>query len=106
MRRLDTPGLFGKVAIVMFVLAQCADGILTYKGVSTWGVDVEANLLVVWVMSLAGIGPGFAIVKIAAIIFGVIIYGHGFCNVLATLTVVYLVFAILPWIYLFLTLKN
>jgi len=36
---------FGDVVIVLFLLAQAADGVMTYVGVSTFGVSLEANPL-------------------------------------------------------------
>ena len=36
---------FGDVALVAFLLAQACDGVLTYVGVSTYGVRIEGNPL-------------------------------------------------------------
>ena len=42
--RLDWPhGTFGDLAVLVFVIVQCLDGALTYLGVHTWGMGIEAN---------------------------------------------------------------
>ena len=43
-RRWDTPrSTFGDLMVVVFLVVQCLDGVLTYLGVSIWGPGVEAN---------------------------------------------------------------
>lgn len=101
---LGRPDLFDKFTFAMFVLSHCLDGILTYKGVSAWGLDMEANLFLVWAMSLTGIGLGLAMVKIVVVVFGGCLYLYDFYNTILILTVYGVVFAIIPWTYLFLTL--
>ena len=37
--------VFGDVALLVFLIAQASDGVLTYVGVSTYGMRIEANPL-------------------------------------------------------------
>ena len=38
--------LFGDVVLLVFLLAQCLDGVFTYVGVKTYGIGIEANPLI------------------------------------------------------------
>src|SRR5689334_3321111 len=55
--------LFGDAVLVVFLLAQCFDGVFTYIGVSSFGLGVEANPLVASVMATIGHGAGLIAVK-------------------------------------------
>ena len=90
--------LFGDLAVVVFLLAQVSDGVLTYIGVSTYGVAVEGNPLIAWLMTALGQGPGLATAKVTAGGFGVALHVAGVHKAVATLAGFYLVVAIAPWI--------
>ncbi len=96
-QRSETPGLFGNVFIVVLVLTQCLDGVFTYVGVTNWGFDMESNHLVIFFMSVMGIGLGLAIIKLVGIGLGIFVYQRGLHNTVAFLAIVYLVFGVLPW---------
>ena len=102
--RAWTEGLFGDVAVVIFLFVQAMDGALTYLGVHIWGPAIEANPIVSSVLSLAGVGVGLAGVKLVAVAFGIMLHLRGVHNVIALLTAFYIAAAILPWTLLFLTL--
>ena len=103
-KRWDTPrSTFGDVVVVGFLIVQCLDGVLTYLGVSIWGPDIEANPLISSAIALAGPIPGLAGAKLVAIGFGIMLHLRRVHNVVALLTLVYLVVAILPWAALLLT---
>jgi hypothetical protein len=102
-RRWDTPRcLFGDVVMLAFVLAQCADGVFTYLGVTIWGLHVEANPLVTSAVMAAGLGPGLAGVKLFAVGLGIALHRCRVHNVIALLTIVYVAAAIVPWMVMFL----
>lgn len=104
-RSSNTPSFFGDIVIVVFVLVQCLDGILTFIGLKVWGeFVVEANPFVGWLISTMRIYLGLATAKLVAIGCGVLLYWYGLHNVIALLTFLYLVFAVLPWMHFFLTL--
>jgi hypothetical protein len=90
--------LFGDLAVIVFLLAQASDGVLTYIGVSTYGLAVEGNPLVAWLMNALGEGPGLATAKVTAGAFGVALHVAGVHKAVAMLAVFYVVVAIAPWV--------
>ena len=90
--------LFGDLAVVVFLLAQVSDGVLTYIGVSTYGVAIEGNPLITWLMESMGEGPGLAAAKVAAGLFGMALHIAGVHKAVATLAGFYVVVAIGPWV--------
>ena len=93
---------FGDAVILVFLLAQAADGVLTYVGVTTFGVYLEANPLLASLMDSFGQGPAVAAAKVVASGLGISLHLVGVHRILAVLTGVYLVAAVLPWIGLLL----
>jgi uncharacterized membrane protein len=93
---------FGDAVIVLFLLAQAADGVMTYVGVSTLGVHLEANPLLALLMNLFGQGAAVATAKLVAAGLGISLHLLGVHRVLAVLTGVYLLAAVFPWIGLLL----
>ena len=88
---------FGDAVIVLFLLAQAADGVMTYVGVTTLGVHLEANPLLASLMMLFGQGTAVAGAKLVASGLGISLHLLGVHRVLAVLTGVYIVAAVLPW---------
>jgi hypothetical protein len=88
---------FGDAVIVVFLLAQAADGVMTYVGVTTLGVHLEANPLLAALMNAFGYGTAVAGAKLLASGLGISLHLFGVHRVLAVLTGVYLVAAVLPW---------
>ena len=102
-RRWDTKrSVFGDFVVVAFVIAQCLDGVFTYLGVTFWGPGAEANPLVSSAVSLAGLGPGLAAVKLFAIGLGIALHLCRVHNLVAVLTLAYVAGALLPWTAMFL----
>ena len=94
---------FGNVAVICFLVVQGLDGALTYLGVSTWGLGIEANPLVSSAMSYAGWAAGLTGAKLLAVAFGILLHLQRVHHLVAMLTVFYVCVAILPWTALFLT---
>lgn len=94
--------VFARVVFMAFVIVQCLDGVLTYVGVST-GLSPEGNPIMRWVMSVMGLGLGIIVTKFASIVGGIFLYKYDFRGTLALITLLGLVVAIIPWIYIFLT---
>jgi hypothetical protein len=90
--------LFGDVVLVAFLLAQACDGVLTYVGVGTYGLHMEGNPLMAWLMAWLGRGPALAMTKAAAGGFGIALHLTAVHRVVAALTLFYIVLAILPWL--------
>ena len=88
---------FGDAVIVLFLLAQAADGVMTYVGVTTFGVHLEANPLLASLMDVFGYGTAVTGAKVVASGLGISLHLVGVHRILAILTGVYLVAAVLPW---------
>ena len=97
-QRTTSRSRFGDLAVVVFLLTQAFDGALTYVGVSTFGVGIEGNPLIAWLMSLLGPGPGLATAKLAAGCFGIVLHLCDVHKAVALLAGFYMVAAVGPWI--------
>jgi hypothetical protein len=103
-KRWDEPrSLFGDLAVLVFLLTQCLDGVFTYLGISIWGPQIEANPLIVSAIDAVGVLGGVSAAKVLAITFGIVLHLRRVHNLVAMLSVVYVAGAILPWTALFLT---
>jgi hypothetical protein len=92
------PGLsFGELALGIFLLTQLLDGVCTYLGVLTFGIDVEANPIIAALMIHLGHAPGLLIAKIGASGLGICLYLRRVHSVVAMLAGIYLTAAIAPW---------
>ena len=90
--------LFGDLALVVFLLAQATDGVLTYVGVSLYGPHMEGNPLIAWLMAAMGEGPALATAKLTAGGFGIVLHMSAVHKAVAFLALFYVVVAICPWI--------
>ena len=88
---------FGDLALLVFLLAQALDGVLTYIGVSTYGLRMEGNPLIGWLMTAIGQGPALAAAKLTAGFFGVALHFSSVHKVVAVLAAFYLIVAVVPW---------
>ena len=88
---------FGDVALVLFLLAQCFDGVFTYVGVISFGVAVEANPILAALMTTFGHGPALAGAKVVASVLGICLHVREVHGAVALLTGFYVAVAIVPW---------
>ena len=86
------------VAVVLFLIAQACDGVLTYVGVSVYGPTIEANPMLAWLMGAMGQGMALATAKMTAGAFGIALHLCAVHKVVAALAGFYVIVAILPWI--------
>jgi uncharacterized membrane protein len=93
-----TRSLFGDAAVLLFLLAQACDGVLTYVGVTVYGSHMEGNPLISWLMSALGEGPALASAKLMAVGFGIALHLSAVHRIIAVLTVFYMAVAVVPWI--------
>ena len=91
---------FGDIALVLFLLAQASDGVLTYVGVATYGIGIEGNPLIAWLMVTFGQGAALTAAKLTAASFGVALHLVSVHKAVAALALFYLVAAVVPWITL------
>jgi hypothetical protein len=89
--------LFGDAVLATFLLVQVLDGALTYTGVISFGVSIEGNPLLGWLMTLVGEGPALAGTKVLAGCCGIALHLTAVHRVLGALTCIYLAAAIVPW---------
>ena len=89
--------LFGDFALVLFLLAQASDGVLTYVGVATYGPSIEANPLIAWLMASMGHGLALTTAKVTAGSLGVALHMISVHKAVAALAVFYFVVAVVPW---------
>jgi hypothetical protein len=82
---------------VLFLLAQAADGIFTYMGVTGHTAVTEGNPLLGWLMQEVGSGPALAGAKCTAAGLGMLLHLTEVHRVVAALTAVYVVAALVPW---------
>ena len=103
LRKYDkTNCLFGNVAISLFVLAQILDGVSTYIGVNT-GLTREVNPLILWLISVMGLGPALITAKLVGIIIGFWAYLNKAHNFIIASAIFYFVFVLfIPWSLTFL----
>lgn len=88
----------GRLVFAVFLVFQAADGLITYGVVSIYGHIAEGNpLLQTWI-HLVGAGPALFGAKLLASACGAILYGLGVTRILAALTALYFVAALLPWL--------
>jgi uncharacterized membrane protein len=88
---------FGDVVIVLFLLAQAFDGILTYVGVTTFGVGIEANPVISALMLRFGEGTALVGAKITAAFLGIALHLREVHGAVAMLAGFYVALAVLPW---------
>jgi hypothetical protein len=94
---------FGDAMIVLFLLAQAADGVMTYVGVTTMGPEIEANPLLAMLMVTFGHAATVTGAKLFAAALGISLHLVGVHRIVAVLTVVYCIGAVFPWVGLLLS---
>ena len=88
----------GRLTLVLFVVLQVADGLMTFGAVRIFGTAVEANpILETWFHL---VGPGAALLGAKGVACGaaVVLYALDRLRILAALTGVLLAYGVLPWL--------
>ena len=89
--------LFGDVVLLVFLLAQCLDGVFTYVGVVSFGVGIEANPLIAALMAHLGHGLALVGAKSIAGLLGCALHVRQVHAAVAALALFYLAVAVMPW---------
>jgi len=92
-RRFSWPELI----LLAFVAVQVLDGVMSYVGVHRIGW-MEGNPLVAWYATVLGPALAFTLVKLFAVACGSVLYLKARHGAVAALTVLYLAFAVVPWV--------
>ena len=79
------------------MLAQVADGSLTYLGIKAFGASVEANPLLAWYISVCGATLAIVGAKTFAVACGTVLHLRAMHAAIAVLTAVYLAASVWPW---------
>lgn len=87
--------------LLVFLIAQVFDGLLTYAAVAMLDIIGEGNILLAAAMEAAGAGPALLGAKTVAAAGGLLLYVRGCHGILGALTAFYMVGAITPWLYVF-----
>jgi hypothetical protein len=94
-----------ELAWLAFIAVQFLDGVMSYIGVQRIGSQIEANPLLAWYLEIFGPAIAFTGAKLFAIACGGILYLTDRHRWVAALTVVYVVFAVGPWLHVLGTLS-
>jgi hypothetical protein len=90
-----------RLVILLFLVIQACDGIFTYVAVGAFGITAEGNALIATWMHLLGPAPALLGAKLLAGLCGTLLYVRGVHHALAGLTLLYLVTAVGPWLFIF-----
>jgi hypothetical protein len=96
--RVTRRNVFGDVALLLFLVAQASDGVLTYVGVATYGVGIEGNPVIAWLMGTMGEGLALTTAKVTAGVFGIALHLSSVHKVVAALAAFYFAVAVFPWL--------
>ena len=88
------------IVLAIFVATQVLDGMLTYWGVSRFGVHIEFNSWLATLMNAIGLAPALLAAKSLACLCGVVLFATTSFRVLAVATGWCLGFAVVPWVVL------
>lgn len=89
----------GPLVFGIFLVAQLLDGILTYWGVSRFGIDLEMNALLASTMHAIGPAATLLVAKGVACACGLLLYTHSYLRPLAAVSGLCLGLAVLPWLF-------
>lgn len=89
--------LFGNAMLLAFFVVQVLDGVLTYLGVVTYGVEVEGNPIVAWYIAELGAGLAIPATKGFAAVCAATLHYYSRHRTLGLLTILYLTAAVWPW---------
>jgi hypothetical protein len=93
--------MWPRALLIVFIVLQAADGLLTYAAVERFGAGAEGNpILATWIM-MTGSGTALIGAKTVACFCGTVLYAAGVYHVLAGLSVLYLFAAVVPWLRVF-----
>lgn len=96
-RRGTPSSRFGDVAVLLFLVTQYLDGMLTYVGVLTYGIGSEGNPILATMMETVGHGTALLMAKAVAVAFGIVLHLAQIHTVVALLAAFYLTVAVVPW---------
>lgn len=94
---MNTRKLLGNIAVTCFIIVQLADWLATYHGLVRFGTEIEANPLLRFLMERYDIVLALTGAKLAATIAGSFLHLFNRHLEVASLTLIYTFFALVPW---------
>jgi hypothetical protein len=88
-----------RITLLLFLIFQAADGLMTYGAASVFGAGVEGNPLIATWMQLVGVGPAVFLAKLVSSAGGLLLYWRGVHGWLGAVTVFYAFGAVIPWLH-------
>ena len=89
--------MFGDAVLLVFILAQVADGVFTYLGIAMFGTAIEGNPLLAWYVSMFGAGAAVIGAKSFAVACASTLHLRAMHRTIGLLAIIYLAAAVLPW---------
>jgi hypothetical protein len=89
--------------LTIFLVAQVLDGALTYIGIRQFGIEAEANLLLITLIQAWGAGPALVAAKLFSSACGLMLFAVAVYRLLAAVAAACIGFAVIPWIALLLS---
>jgi hypothetical protein len=86
------------IVFTIFLVTQLLDGVLTYWGVSRFGIDLEMNALLASSMESNGPGATLLYAKALSCACGLVLYASGSFRPLAAISGLCLGLAVVPWL--------
>jgi hypothetical protein len=93
--------LIGNVIVICFILVQLLDWLATFHGVIVFGTGIEGNPLLRFLMEKYDIIVVLTAAKLSATIAASFLHCFERHLMVAALTLLYTLFALLPWIQVF-----
>ena len=90
--------MWPRVLLAIFIVLQAADGLLTYAAVERFGLGAEGNPILATWMLFTGSEAALLGAKALACFCGAVLYAAGVYHVLAGLSALYLLAAVVPWL--------
>ena len=90
---------YARLSLLVFLILQASDGLITYGAVSVFGIQAEGNPLVASWMLIAGPGAALFGAKLLACGCAAILHGCGAHRGLAAVTLFYLLAVVAPWLH-------
>ena len=90
--------IIGNISVTCFIIVQLLDWLATFHGLALFGTSVEANPLLRTLMERYDIILVLTAAKVIATIAGSLLHFFQRHLAVAGLTLVYTIFALLPWL--------
>jgi hypothetical protein len=97
MGRLFSHRFFGDIVVTCFIVVQFLDWVATFQGITLFGLAIERNSLLRFLMERYDIILVLTVAKLSATIGGSVLHFIERHAIVALLTLFYIVFAIFPW---------